>query len=141
MHTTIEETIVIQKTKELCQTILDQPDIQALRGQIDAFLANAPVRAQYDALMLKGQSLQQKQNNGETLEDAEIAEFETLRDGFVNHPVGRGFLDAQEELQQIQQSVSQYISKTFELGRVPEESDLECGSGGGGCGSGGCGCH
>lgn len=141
MQTTIEETIVIQKTKELCQTILDQPEIQALRGQIDAFLANAPVRGQYDALMLKGQSLQEKQNSGETLDDAEIAEFETLRDAFVNHPVGRGFLDAQEELQQIQQSVSKYISKTFELGRVPEESDLECGSGGGGCGSGGCGCH
>jgi hypothetical protein len=28
------------------------------------------------------------------------------------------------------------VSKTFELGRVPEESDMESGS----CGSG-CGCH
>ncbi len=40
-------------------------------------------------------------------------------------------------MQKLQQSVSQYVSKTFELGRVPEESDLESS---GSCGSG-CGCH
>lgn len=139
MQTAIEETIVIQKTKELCQTILDQPEIQALRAQIDTFNANDAVRGQYDALMAQGQALQEKQQAGVPLNDVEIAAFENLRDAFVNDPVGRGFLDAQEELQAIQQTVSQYISKTFELGRVPEECDLEAG-GGGGCGSG-CGCH
>jgi hypothetical protein len=54
----------------------------------------------------------------------------------LNNPVARGFLDAQEELQQVQQSVHKYIKKTLELGRMPAEEDLAEGS----CGHG-CGCH
>ena len=137
MHTVIEENIVLQKTRELCQTILDQPEIQAFRRQIDEFMADDRARGQYDVLMMKGQALQQKQQSGVSLNDSEIQDFEALRDAFVKDPVARGFLDAQEELQKLQQSVSQFVSKTFELGRVPEESDL---ASGGSCGSG-CGCH
>jgi len=37
----------------------------------------------------------------------------------VNNPVARGFLDAQESLHKIQDSIQQYVSKTLELGRVP----------------------
>ena len=36
MQTTIEETSVLQKTKELCQAILDQPNMQSIRQRIDA---------------------------------------------------------------------------------------------------------
>jgi len=137
MQTQIEESVVVQKTKELCQTILDQPEFQALRGRIDAFMADAATRGQYDSLMMKGQLLQEKQQAGLPLDGADISEFESLREGFLKNSVARGFLDAQEDLQKMQQSISSYVSKTFELGRVPEESDLESG---GSCGSG-CGCH
>ncbi len=139
MQTQIEESVVVQKTKELCQTILDQPEFQALRQRIDAFMADAPTRGQYDSLMVKGQLLQEKQQAGLPLDGGEITDFENLRETFLKNPIARGFLDAQEDMQKMQQSVSQYVSKTFELGRVPEESDLDSG-GGGGCGQG-CGCH
>jgi cell fate (sporulation/competence/biofilm development) regulator YlbF (YheA/YmcA/DUF963 family) len=137
MQTQTEESVVIQKTKELCQSILEQPEVQDMRQRIDAFMADEKTRGQYDSLMVKGQALQQKQQAGLPLDGAEITEFETLRESFLGNPVARGFLDAQEEMQKLQQSVGQYISKTFELGRVPEESELESG---GSCGSG-CGCH
>jgi hypothetical protein len=39
-------------------------------------------------------------------------------------------------MQHIQDEVNQFVSKTFELGRVPSAEDLE----GGSCGPG-CGCH
>jgi hypothetical protein len=57
----------------------------------------------------------------------------------LRNPVARGFIDAQEELQQVQRSVHQYVSKTLELGRLPTEEELD---GGGCCGEnhGGCGC-
>ena len=48
----------------------------------------------------------------------------------------RGFLDAQQELHEIQESIQRHVSKTLELGRLPEPADLEEGS----CGHG-CGCH
>jgi len=136
MQAIAEESAVIQKTRELCQTLLDQPDVQSMRQRIDAFVADDRAKTQYDALMLKGQALQQKQQQGAPLSHDEIADFEKHREAFVNNPVARGFLDAQEEMNQLQQSLGQYVSKTFELGRVPGPEDFDSGS----CGHG-CGCH
>jgi len=136
MPTMIEETPVVQKTKELCQAILDQPNMQAIRQRVDAFMADEKTRAQYDGLMSKGQALQQKQQMSMPLTGDEITEFETQREALLNNPVARGFLDAQEELHQVQESIQQYVTKTLELGRMPTEEDLN----GGGCGHG-CGCH
>ena len=135
MPTQIEESVITQKTRELCQAILDQPEVRSMRQKIDSFMADDKVRGQYDALMMKGQLLQQKQQAGMQLDQTEINDFEHLRETFLNNPVAKGFLGAQEDMQKVQSSVSQYVSKTFELGRVPEESDLDSG-----CGHG-CGCH
>ncbi len=134
--TTTEETPVIQKTKELCQAILDQPGMRSIRQRIDAFMADDKTRTQYDNLMSKAQLLQEKQRAALTISPEEETGFEADRDALLKNPVARGFLDAQEELHDVQQSIHQYVDKTLELGRMPTEEDL----GGGGCGHG-CGCH
>lgn len=134
MQTTTQETPIVQKTKELCQTILDQPNIRSVRQRIDAFMADDSARSQYEGLMAKGQALQQKQQMSMPLTGEEISEFEKDRDALMNNPVARNFLDAQEELHHVHQSINQYVSKTLELGRVPAESDFESGSCGHGCG-------
>jgi len=135
MPSTIDETPVMQKTRELCQTILDQPNMQSIRQRIDAFMGDDQTRSQYEVLMNKGQSLQQKQQMSMPLSGGEIADFEQHRDSLLKNPVARGFLDAQEELHQVQHSIQQLVSKTLELGRMPTEDEIN----GGGCGHG-CGC-
>ena len=129
-------TKIEAKTRELCQTIVDQPEMISIRKRIDAFLSDDTARGQYETVMTKGQALQEKQAQSKTLETVEIADFEKHRDALMNNAVARGFLDAQEELHGIQHLIQKSISKTLELGRVPTEADLEEGS----CGSG-CGCH
>ena len=136
METMIEETPVMQKTKELCQTILDQPNMQSIRQRVDAFMGDEQTRAQYDALMTKGQALQQKQQMSMPLSGGEITDFEQSREKLLGNSVARGFLDAQEELHQVQESIQKYITKTIELGRMPSDEEMS----GGSCGSG-CGCH
>jgi cell fate (sporulation/competence/biofilm development) regulator YlbF (YheA/YmcA/DUF963 family) len=136
MQTTIEETPVIQKTKELCQAILDQPDMQSIRQRVDAFMADESTRTLYDDLMSKGQALQQKQQMALPLTGEEIADFEQQRDKLMSNQVARGFMDAQQELHSVQESINQYVSKTLELGRIPTEEDMNEGDG---CGHG-CGC-
>jgi cell fate (sporulation/competence/biofilm development) regulator YlbF (YheA/YmcA/DUF963 family) len=125
-----------EKTQELCQTIIAQPEMIAIRKRIDTFMTDDKTRTQYDALMGKGQALQEKQHHGQTLEPTEISAFEKERESLLGNPVARDFLDAQEELHAMQQSIQKHISKTIELGRLPVAADLEEGS----CGSG-CGCH
>ena len=129
-------TKIQEKTQELCAAIIAQPEMIAIRKRIDTFLADDSTRGQYDALMSKGQVLQEKQHHGQPLEPAEISEFEKNRETLLKNPVATGFLDAQEELHKMQSSIQKQISKTIELGRLPVAADLEEGS----CGSG-CGCH
>jgi len=110
--------------------------MQSIRQRIDAFMGDAKSRSQYENLVTKGQALQEKQQNSTALSGEEIADFEQERDELLRNPVARGFLDAQEELQQVKQSVHQLVSKTLELGRLPTEDELDEGC----CSHGGCGC-
>jgi len=126
----MDEPAILQKTLELCQTIVDQPEFVDMRQRIDAFLADEQAQAQYQSVVQKSEHLQHKQHSGEPLNNDEISEFETDRDTLLNNPVARGFLDAQQQMQRVQSSVTKYVTKTFELGRVPEPEDFDtCGQG------------
>jgi cell fate (sporulation/competence/biofilm development) regulator YlbF (YheA/YmcA/DUF963 family) len=136
MASTIEETLIAQKTRELCQAILEEPSMISVRQRIDSFKADEKAREQYDGLVAKGQALQEKQQRAEALTGEEISDFEQQRDALLNNPVARGFIDAQQELHEVRESIQKYVNKTFELGRLPSEEEL----GEGCCNHGGCGC-
>ena len=133
---TIQDSAITEKTRELCQTILDQPHMRSARQRIETFVADEKARAQYEGLMAKGQALQQKQQRSQQLSGEEISQFEKEREALLSNPVARGFLEAQEEMHSVHQSINQYVSKTLELGRMPTAADFESE---GGCGDG-CGC-
>ncbi len=130
------DSVIRQKTLELCETMLKQPEFQAVRRSMDLFQADTKAQELYQKLSEKGQYLQHKQQQGLQLEEAEIAAFDKERDAFFNNPVAKGFVDAQKTMHEMTEEVSQYVSKTFELGRIPKDEDFESGS----CGHG-CGCH
>ena len=136
METTTADTAVLTKTKELCQAILDEPNMRGIRQRVDAFMGDDQAQAMYDGLVAKSQALQQKQELSIQPTGEELADFEQHRDDLMKNPVARNFMDAQEELHQVQQSVHQYVNKTLELGRLPTEEEMS----GGSCGQG-CGCH
>jgi cell fate (sporulation/competence/biofilm development) regulator YlbF (YheA/YmcA/DUF963 family) len=99
-------------------------------------MADAKAQAQYERLSEKGRSLHERQHQGLELPAADISAFEAERDEFLRNPVAKGFMEAQEAMHHIQESVNQFVGKTFELGRVPTPEDME----GGSCGAD-CGCH
>src|SRR5262249_55026546 len=136
-HLIIMSTKVETKTNELCQAILEQIQAGGIRKRIDTFLADTSARTQYESVMSKGQALQEKQHHGQPLDPAESSAFEKDRDALLNNPVASGFLDAQEEMHDLQSSVQKIVTKTIELGRLPNAEEL---AEGGSCGSG-CGCH
>ena len=135
MSLTVESNTVTQKTRDLCQAILDQPEFQEMRKNIDQFMADEKAQQEYQALVEKSEELNHKQHQGVRLTQDEITAYESQRERVVNNPVAAGFIRAQQEVHQMQESINKYLSKTFELGRVPTEEDME-----GGCGEG-CGCH
>lgn len=136
MLTESEQNLVMEKTRELCATILAQPNMTTIRKNIDTFMADQPTRSQYESLMAKGQELHEKQHRSLPLTGEEVGAFEKQREAVINNPVARGFLDAQQALHELQETVQKHVTKTLELGRMPTEDDLRDG----GCGHG-CGCH
>ncbi len=134
MEAITDNSVVLEKTRELCQAILDQPDFSMIRRQVDAFMADESIKTQYQELSDRGAMLEHKQQTGTPLDMAEIADFEKRREAFLNSPVAQGFLEAQQAMHTVQESVTQFVAKTFELGRMPQQEDFDRGSCGHGCG-------
>jgi cell fate (sporulation/competence/biofilm development) regulator YlbF (YheA/YmcA/DUF963 family) len=129
-----ENAVISQKTRELCQAIADQPEFKSIRQRIEDFQNDDTAKAQYLELNTKREQLEEQQQQGKPLADADISDFEKRRDAFLQNPVAVAFLDAQQEIQQMRQEVNQFVMKTYELGRVPASEDMErCGHG--------CQCH
>ncbi len=129
MNQTVDGAI-LEKTLSLCQTILDEPMFKDIRRQLDAFQGDETVQLQYQELNEKGAALQQKQRAGQDLTDAEIADFERGREAFLSNPVARDFLEAQQVMHDVRDTVTKYVSRTFELGRMPGPDDFHsCGHG------------
>ncbi|GIX49867.1 YlbF family regulator [Limisphaera sp. 4302-co] len=125
-----------QKTRELCETILEDAGFKSAQQRIQAFLEDEKARTQYEEVVRLGQALRRKQQFGEPLSEEEIQQFEKAREELLANEVARGFLDAQTELEEMRQAIQQQVALTMELGRMPTHEDMD----GCGCGSG-CGCH
>lgn len=125
-----------QRLEDLCRAILAQPEFENHRLKVDQFMINDGAREHYQRVSEQGEHLHHKQSQGVALSNEEIAAFEQERDALLGNPVARGFLDAQEALSGMQESIHRFVRKTLELGRLPEAGDLQEG----GCGHG-CGCH
>lgn len=143
MTTLTADSPIISKTKELCNLIAESPEFAALQGQLDLFFDNKEAQDQYRMVQSKGEELQQKQMSGLEISQEEIGEFENMRQQLFENETAAGFISAQQEMQNFQQTLNQYISLTLQNGKVPTEDEIaEASSGGccGGSGGGSCGC-
>ncbi len=134
-----KESNVLAKTRELCDAIAQDIEFVTLQGQVERFLSDDDAKVQYQSLHERGEELHHKQHAGVELSDKEIQDFEDARDSLLANEVASDFMAAQQSLQALQKTISQYVGMTLELGRVPTPEDIEHAEGGGCCG-GGCGC-
>jgi cell fate (sporulation/competence/biofilm development) regulator YlbF (YheA/YmcA/DUF963 family) len=122
------------KTKDLCEAIIEDPKLKAAFADIEAFLANDIAKEAFSSMQQKGEELQAKQQAGIELTAGEVEEFNKLREGVETNKEARAFLEAQEEMHQVQTSINTWVGMTMELGRVPTEADFKesgesCGTG------------
>lgn len=134
-----KDSAVMAKTKDMCDAIAQDIEFLALQGQVERFLSDDEAKLQYQSVHERGEELHQKQHAGVELSETEIQEFESARDSLMKNEVASDFMEAQQSLKTLQQTIGKYVSMTLELGRVPEPEDMEQ-SGDGGCCGGGCGC-
>jgi len=140
-----DDSAVMTKTRELCESIAKDSEYQELLAKVETFLNNDEARTSYQSVHQKGQELNQKQQAGLELSETEIGEFETAREALLANSVASEFMEAQQGLQSVEAAVGRFVGMTLELGRVPTDEDIAQASGGGCCGGGGgegggCGC-
>jgi cell fate (sporulation/competence/biofilm development) regulator YlbF (YheA/YmcA/DUF963 family) len=131
-----DDPIILDKTIALCETILARPGFVSVRSAVADFMQNEATRDRYASLNKLGSELSQKQSNGTELSPSEIEQFEAAREELSNDPLASAFFDAQQQLHRLESTLHAYITRTLQLGRVPDESDFEKE----GCGPA-CGCH
>jgi cell fate (sporulation/competence/biofilm development) regulator YlbF (YheA/YmcA/DUF963 family) len=138
-HHSLDNAAILAKTRELCETILSQPEIAQAFSQVEAFAQNEAAQAIYQDVMQRGEALHDKQHRGFPLADSEVDEFEQKRGALLANATAKNFLDARETMHGVHHAISDWVGKALELGRVPQAEDFESGCCGGG-GGGGCGC-
>ncbi len=141
---TAEDSPILEKTRELCAEIAENPTFRELQSQVERFLSDDAARLQYQSVHERGQELHHKQHAGIELGAGEIRDFEGAREALMENAIARDFLAAQRELENLQKEIGKYVGSTIELGRVPTADDLVesggcCGGSGGGEGGGCCG--
>ena len=134
-----DDSALMATTKSLCETLVSQQAFKDLHSNVETFLSNDEARLQYQSVHESGEALNNKQRSGVELSEAEISEFEQGREQLMQNTTVTNFMDAQRELQTVQQAITKYIGLTLELGRVPTEEDFAAAAnaGGGGCCGGG----
>ena len=123
-----------EKTKDLCEAILEDPKLKAAFSDIDAFQMDKEAQEIFNAVAQKEQELGAKQQAGIELTAGEVEEYKKLVAAVEGHEVANAFLQAQQLMHGVQQTVNTWIGMTMELGRVPTEEDFKesgesCGTG------------
>ena len=118
------QALIEEKTRELCAAIVAYPGFAEMFRKMDAFMNDELAKFEFQMVNDRAQLLQQKQSSGLAISPEELADFEALRDSVLSKPVATEFLAAQDELQVLQQLFYPMLSKTFEVGRVPEPEDF-----------------
>jgi len=129
-----DDSAVMLKARELCSTIAEDAEYQELLAKVETFLNNDEARLAYQSVHESSQALNQKQQAGLELADAEIAQFEAARESLLANPIASDFLGAQKNLEGLQSTVGRLVGMTLELGRVPSAEDIAQAQGGGCCG-------
>jgi cell fate (sporulation/competence/biofilm development) regulator YlbF (YheA/YmcA/DUF963 family) len=130
-------TMIDNKIQELCEAIIQDEEVRNAREQAELFLSDEDAVSLYRQMAGMGRSFHQRQHQGEEPSAAEVRQFEDLQNRCDAHPLIVAFVEAQQVLSGIAETVNGYVSKTLERGAIPTEAEV---FGEGSCGEG-CGCH
>ncbi len=131
----ITESAYMEKLKALCQTILDDEELKKVFGAIDTFMTNEEAKDLFTEMQESFEELNMKQQAGLQLTAGEVEAYNKKRDAMLGNPIAKTFLEAREQMENVQSTIHTWVGMTFELGRMPTQHDIEHA----GCGD--CGCE
>jgi len=120
---------------EFYQTLAETPKFQQVQRGIDQFLENDAAKSCYEELLTLEEELHQKQHEGEITED-DLSKYREINERLQQMPLAEEFFNAQQEMEEINMEIANFIGIAIEDGEVPSLDELDEA----GCDCG-CGCH
>ena len=120
-----------ETAKDLCRALLEDEKLKGVFASIDAFMENDVSKELFSQMQVKGEELQTKQQAGIELTAGEVEEYNQLREKMLDDPAAKAFVEAQESIQSVHQTIGSWVSLVFENGRMPTEEEFagHCGPG------------
>ncbi|MEO0444437.1 MAG: YlbF family regulator [Verrucomicrobiota bacterium] len=141
MNAPAQATRIQAKTRELCQTILDDASFAEAITRIQAFTQDKEAQRLYGTWQERGRAMHQLTHHGHTPTEEDVAELERCKAAVINNPTALAFEEAENQLNSIFGDVMKWVQTTLQKGRMPTEEDFASSGCCGGGGGGGCGCH
>ena len=104
-----------EKTKDLCEAILEDPKLKAAFSDIESFQTDKGAQEVYAAVAQKEQELGAKQQAGVELTAGEVEDYKKLVSAVEGNEVANGFIEAQQLMHEVQKTVNTWIGMTMEL--------------------------
>jgi cell fate (sporulation/competence/biofilm development) regulator YlbF (YheA/YmcA/DUF963 family) len=118
------QALIELKTRELCEAIVASKGFSEMFQKMEAFMTDELAKFEFQMVNDRAHLLREKQAAGSQITQEELSDFEAFRDSVLAKSVAADFLEAQEQMQQLQKLFYPMLSKTFELGRVPVPDDF-----------------
>ena len=130
-ETPAADTDYKETAKDLCRALLEDARLKGVFEAIDAFMENDEAKGLFSEMQTKGEELQTKQQAGLELTAGEVEEYNKLREKMLDDPAAKAFVEAQESIQSVHQTIGSWVSLVFENGRMPTEEEFagHCGPG------------
>lgn len=120
------------KARELCGFILESPEYEVLQGRFETFEKDTTAQKIHHAWRERDYELQRQHREGNMPTKDQIAELEKLRTAALENEVVVDYVESEQALSKMFQTVMKVVQKSLETGRVPTDEELSecCGSGG-----------
>lgn len=112
-------------TESLCNLLAKENAVISSKAKIGLFFQNPDATKLFEEVNAYGEELRNKHMAGMQPTEEEIAKFDQLRENVIKNDVARGFLEARQTIDEILNTINQYLGMSIDLGRAPTPEEIE----------------
>ncbi len=112
-------------TEALCNLLANDDKVVASKAKIGLFFQNPEATKLFEEVNSYGEELRNKHMAGMPPTEEEIAKFDSLRENVIKNEAARGFLEARQTVDEILNTINQYLGMSIDLGRAPTPEEIE----------------
>ena len=114
-----------EKLNDFCSFLNKIPQIDKLNQELDNFLTNEKNNELHEEALKWEEVIEQKQLDGQEILEEDLNAFKDIHSKLNAQNGAEEFFSAQENLLSFMDEITSYITISLQLGRVPNEDELE----------------